>query len=253
MRQPGTLKVRGDDQHVGGLVTRRELVTRWRAVAAAAVTGHERSAAAEPVAAPDCLAQPQQTEGPYPVDERLARPDIRVDPVTGTVSAGIPLQLRLVLTQVTAAGTYEVLPGAQVEIWHCDAAGTCGDVRDPGSDSTVRTWLRGHQTSDAAGEVRFTTIYPGWYPGRAVHIQFSVRRPAANGRVDEFTSSLYFDDGVTDRVHSAAPYAARRGQRLLNERDMIFRERGTRLILPVVEADEGYSATYRVAMRPAAA
>ena len=67
---------------------------------------------------------------------------------------------------------------------------------------------------------------------------------------DEFTSQLYFPDELTDRVHAREPYAANKGQRLLNSRDMIFREGGTQLILPVVETEGGYAATYRIAMRP---
>jgi hypothetical protein len=51
-------------------------------------------------------------------------------------------------------------------------------------------------------------------------------------------------------VHAADPYAAKKGQRLLNSRDMIFREGGTQLILPVVEQGGVYAATYRSAMRP---
>jgi len=78
--------------------------------------------------------------------------------------------------------------------------------------------------------VAFTTIYPGWYPGRAVHIHFKIRVPAAEGRTDEFTSQLYFGDVLTDQVHARTPYSAQRGQRLLNERDMIFREGGTQLV-----------------------
>jgi protocatechuate 3,4-dioxygenase beta subunit len=83
-----------------------------------------------------------------------------------------------------------------------------------------------------------------------VHVHFKVRVPGANGMTDEFTSQLYFPDELTDRVHAAEPYAAHKGQRLLNTRDMIFREGATQLVLPVVENEKGYVATYRIAMRP---
>lgn len=53
--------------------------------------------------------------------------------------------------------------------------------------------------------------------------------PAAGGRTDQFTSQLYFSDELTDRVHALEPYAAHRGQRLLNSRDMTFREGGSQL------------------------
>ena len=51
-------------------------------------------------------------------------------------------------------------------------------------------------------------------------------------------------------MHAAAPYASKKGQRLLNTRDMIFREGGTKLVLPVVESGGGYGATFNIAMRP---
>jgi protocatechuate 3,4-dioxygenase beta subunit len=142
-----------------------------------------------------------------------------------------------------------VLPGAQVDIWHCDATGRYSDVSDRTADTRGQQFLRGYQVSDGDGVVRFATIYPGWYRGRAVHIHFKVRTPGENGGTDKFTSQLYFADELTDRVHTSEPYAANRGQRLLNTRDMIFREGGAQLILPVVEQAGRYAATFRIAMR----
>jgi protocatechuate 3,4-dioxygenase beta subunit len=251
-----------DDRPVGRTLSRRELVGLFGASFAAAATveavrgGFASNAAAgelpatAALAAQDCIAQPQQTEGPYFVDEHLKRADIRVDPSTGQASAGSPLELRLVVSTVTDAGACQALAGAQVDIWHCDALGVYSDVRDRFADTTGRRFLRGYQVTDETGQARFTTIYPGWYAGRAVHVHFKVRRPGPGGRTDEFTSQLYFDDALTDRVHAAPPYAAKKGQRLLNARDMIFREGGTKLILPVASSGSGYAATFRIAMRP---
>ena len=83
-----------------------------------------------------------------------------------------------------------------------------------------------------------------------MHIHFKVRVPGAGGRTDEFTSQPYFDDELTNRVHALEPYAANKGQRLLNSRDMIFREGGTQLLLPVDEEEGQFAATFRIAMRP---
>ena len=242
-----------DDHPVGRSLTRRELVALFGGSAAIAAVS-QRTAGQAPVAAfdqlpPDCVAQPQQTEGPFFVDEQLQRSDIRSDPATGKTTAGIPLELQLVLSQVTATGDCAVLSGAQVDIWHCDAAGVYSDVERRGG-TTRQKFLRGYQVTDAAGLVRFTTIYPGWYGGRAVHIHFKIRVPSAAGRTDEFTSQFYFRDELTDAVHAREPYSAHRGQRLVNSRDMIFREGGAQLVLPVVNDGEGYAATYRVAMGP---
>jgi protocatechuate 3,4-dioxygenase beta subunit len=137
-----------------------------------------------------------------------------------------------------------------VDIWHCDALGAYSDVEDRDTNTLGQQFLRGYQISDKEGNVRFTTIYPGWYRGRALHVHFKVRVPGANNVTDEFTSQLYFSDELTDRVHAAEPYAAHKGQRLLNSRDLIFREGATQLVLPIVETEAGYAATYRIAMRP---
>ncbi len=241
-----------DDQPVGRLLSRREALALFgaSAVSLAPSAGATTSAADPVLAVVDCIAQPEQTEGPFFVDEALERADIRFDPSTRKVSAGASLALQFVLSRVTADGACAVLRGAKVDIWQCDALGLYSDVQDRRNDTRGQQFLRGYQVSDTDGIVRFTTIYPGWYAGRAVHIHFKVRTPGDNGRTDEFTSQLYFQDELTDRVHAGEPYAAKKGQRLLNARDMIFREGGTQLLLPVVEGGGGYSATYRIAMRP---
>jgi protocatechuate 3,4-dioxygenase beta subunit len=242
-----------DDQSVGRLLSRRAALALFGASATASLGLRAQARAttdSRVLDTPDCVAQPEQTEGPYFVDKALERSDIRLDPATGRISPGAPLALQFVLSRVTPTGACAVLPGAQVDIWHCDASGRYSDIADRTADTRGHQFLRGYQVSDAQGLVRFTTIYPGWYRGRAVHIHFKVRTPGENGRTDEFTSQLYFADELTDRVHAAQPYAANRGQRLLNSRDMIFREGGTQLILPIVEAEDGYAATYRIAMRP---
>ena len=241
-----------DDRPVGRTLSRRAILGLFGASAASLAPGAmAKSRAVDPLLAmADCIAQPEQTEGPYFVGKALQRSDIRLDPSTGNVSAGAALALQFVLSKVMSSGACAVLPGAQVDIWHCDATGRYSDVSDRTADTRGHQFLRGYQVSDADGLVRFASIYPGWYRGRAVHIHFKVRTPGENGGTDEFTSQLYFPDELTDRVHASEPYASNRGQRLLNTRDMIFREGGTQLILPIVEQAGGYAATFRIAMRP---
>jgi protocatechuate 3,4-dioxygenase beta subunit len=242
-----------DDRPAGRLLTRRELVTLFGASAVAAMTHRvaSQSASSGPGGVvPSCIVRPQQTEGPYFVDERLLRSDIRSDPATGAISAGTPLDLRLTVSQVTANGMCLPLAGAQVDIWHCDAMGRYSDVRDRTFETTGQKFLRGYQITDAEGHVRFTTIYPGWYPGRAVHIHFKVRTGTTTAQATEFTSQFYFDEPLTDRVHAIRPYSAHSGQRLRNERDFIFQDGGKQLTLPVTEAHQGYAASFAIGMRP---
>jgi protocatechuate 3,4-dioxygenase beta subunit len=251
------MDMHNDDRPVGRTLSRREALALFGATATASlahgVRAHAIEHAGESLALADCVAQPEQTEGPYFVDHALERSDIRRDPASGRISAGAPLALQFVLSRVTPTGACAVLPGAQVDIWHCDALGVYSDVDDRDSNTGQHRgeqFLRGYQISDERGVVRFTTIYPGWYRGRAVHIHFKVRVRAGGTVTDEFTSQLYFPEELTDRVHAGEPYAAHKGQRLLNSRDMIFREGATQLVLPIVDAKQGYEATYRIAMRP---
>lgn len=162
---------------------------------------------------PLCVVTPELTEGPYVVDERLNRSDIRSDPTTGAVKEGIPLQLTLRVWQVSSAGCTP-LQGAMVDIWHCDALGVYSDVVDPQFNTRGQKFLRGYQVTDADGTVQFITIHPGWYQGRAVHIHFKVRSAAGATQSHECTSQFFFDEDLTDQVHAQGYMPARgSGQR----------------------------------------
>jgi protocatechuate 3,4-dioxygenase beta subunit len=248
------MSMRNDDAPVGRLVSRRELVALFGASAVTALAHRLSAQASVPGVAAQggasCVVSPQQTEGPYFVDERLLRSDVRSDPATGAVKPGAPLELELAVAQVTAAGGCAPLAGAIVDIWQCDAMGAYSDARDNGFNTVGQKFLRGYQVTNASGLVRFTTIYPGWYPGRAVHIHFKIRTAAGAAQAYEFTSQFYFDEAMTDRVHARGPYAAHTGRRTSNVADGIFREGGSQLILPVRESSQGYAASFNVAMRP---
>jgi protocatechuate 3,4-dioxygenase beta subunit len=198
-------------------------------------------------AAPGCVLTPEQTEGPYFVDVRLNRSDIRADvrsgPGAGVVAAGVPLALALRVLD-TGAGCRPVA-GALVDIWHCDAAGVYSDAVDPGFDSRGHTFLRGYQVSGSDGVLRFLTIYPGWYRGRAVHIHFKVRTSTGG----EFTSQLYFDEAVTDEAHAHAAYRGRTGRRLPNAADGIFRDGGSHLLLSPQRHGDGYAAAFDIGLK----
>src|SRR6476620_2519176 len=141
-----------DHRPLGRLLSRREAM-RWLGGGAAwLITGTmlARGSAASGES-PVCLFRPEQTEGPYFVDEELRRSDIRSDPATGGVKPVIPWALTVALSRADH-GRCEPLPGAQVDIWHCDALGIYSDVKDPAFDTTGRKFLRGYQLTDAQGE-----------------------------------------------------------------------------------------------------
>lgn len=195
---------------------------------------------------PPCIVRPEQMEGPYFVDERLHRSDIRSDPSDGSVKEGVPLQVAIRVHEIRE-NACAPLPNVMVDLWHCDAHGVYSDVRDDSFDTRGKKFLRGYQMTDATGTVRFLTIYPGWYPGRTVHLHFKVRTPPESRRGYEFTSQIYFDDALTDQVFAQAPYA--QGRRTKNHQDGIFNDGGTELMLPLTKEGEGYRGTFDIGLQ----
>ncbi len=205
-------------------------------------------AAANATALPSCIVRPELTEGPYFVDEKLNRSDIRTDTSNGAVSEGAPLTIAVLVSQINGSGCAP-LANAQVDVWHCDAAGVYSDASDPGFNTKGKTFLRGYQVTDANGMAKFVTIYPGWYSGRAVHIHFKIRTNPSGARGQEFTSQWFFDEALTDQVHAQAPYAAKGRRTLLNDGDGIYRQSGGQTILDVKPSGEGYAATFTIGLQ----
>lgn len=149
-----------------------------------------------------CTVTPSQTEGPYYVE---------LDKVRRDITEGRPGMPLLVALKVQEAGSCAPIANAAVDVWHCDAS---GDYSDGGA-----TFLRGTQVTDADGNVEFLTVYPGWYPGRTVHIHAKAHLDSRS----EFTTQLYFDDAVSDAVFATAPYNDRGKRSTTNVRDSIYR------------------------------
>jgi protocatechuate 3,4-dioxygenase beta subunit len=171
-----------------------------------------------------CVLTPELTEGPYYIAGEKLRRDIREG------HPGTPLALHLI---VRNASTCKPIKGAAVDIWHADAAGQYSGFS---SDSSSRTFLRGIQKTDKNGLALFTTIYPGWYQGRAVHIHVKVH---VGGSVVH-TGQLFFGDALTKAVYKAAPYASRGNPDLTNAQDSIFVNGGKSGLLAVKKSGAGY-------------
>jgi protocatechuate 3,4-dioxygenase beta subunit len=227
----------------GRVLSRREVVALLSLSSVALAGGRALAQTGRPV--PACVVRPQQTEGPYYVDARLDRSDIRSDPATGERRPGVVLDLAFNVSRLSGAGCGP-LAGAIVDVWHCDAQGAYSDVRDPGGSTVGQKFLRGYQTTGPNGVARFTTIYPGWYRGRAVHIHFKIR-PAAG---QEFTSQIYFDEAVNDRVFAQAPYIGAGHGRLRNDGDGLYRHGGRQLTVSPSPTGAGYGATFDIALGP---
>jgi protocatechuate 3,4-dioxygenase beta subunit len=216
---------------------------------AQAATPVAASPTAGAVISADCVVKPGLTEGPYFKDEKINRSDVRSDTSTGAVKPGLPLALSFVVSSI-ASQACTPLKGAQIDIWHCDAAGTYSDTSDPNWTSTVgQNYLRGYQLTDAQGKAAFTTIYPGWYRGRAVHIHFKIRTTGADGNAYEFTSQLFFDDTLSDQVFAQSPYAGKGTRGTRNSNDNIYQSGGSQLLLnPSGDTQKGFTASMSIAL-----
>ncbi|MGW2716563.1 intradiol ring-cleavage dioxygenase [Streptomyces sp. NPDC001492] len=211
---------------------------------AAVAAGRNGAAPARPAA--DCVLTPEQTEGPYYLDLETVRKDITEG------KAGVPLTLRV---KVIDTATCSALPGTAVDIWHCDALGVYSGYVAGGSTPDT-TFLRGVQLTDSGGVAEFTTIYPGWYVGRALHIHVKthVGGTVANGKYRgghvSHTGQLYFPETYNSRVAVLAPYRSNTATRTLNARDGIYRNGGssTLLTLTQVGSDLGKGVTGTVVL-----
>lgn len=181
----------------------------------------------------DCAAMPPETPGPFPangtadpsvlVDAGVVRRDIRSSFATGSATAeGVELTFELVVQDFAPGCT--AYPGAAVYLWHCDAPGRYSLYEDP---ITGEDYLRGVQVADAAGLVRFTSVFPGCYPGRWPHAHFEVyadEQAAVSGAAPVATSQLALPRDVCEQVYADARYGDSAGHlsRLSLERDGVF-------------------------------
>jgi protocatechuate 3,4-dioxygenase beta subunit len=256
--------VDNDDAQVGRILSRREVLALFGGSSVALLaacapggalvspsptsTAQQTSAAATaaataPAAAtalPSCIVRPALTEGPYFIDEKLDRSDIRSDPATGVVRPGAILNLNFLVSRVSGSAC-TTLSGAMVDVWQCDALGVYPGV----GNASGQKFLRGFQNTDASGSAKFVTIYPGWYQGRAVHIHFKIRPTSST----EFTSQLFFDDALSTQVFSQAPYSQKGTQGMTrNTSDSIYQQAAGKLSLNVTKTGDVYSATFDIGL-----
>jgi protocatechuate 3,4-dioxygenase beta subunit len=228
--------VDNDDRFIGQVLNRRE-VMRLLAATGVATCGAwggglfaragDRQAAPAGSPVPSCVVRPELDEGPFFLDQQLNRSDVRSDPASGVVSAGLPLMLNFELTQING-GRCAPLAGAVIDVWQCDAAGVYSGVSGLGQapQAAGGKALRGFQITDAGGVGRFTTSAPaGAY---------------------EFTSQLFFDDALTDQIHATAPYSARARRTTTNSNDGIFSRGGQTLMLAPTRQANALAATFAI-------
>ncbi|MFK0118551.1 intradiol ring-cleavage dioxygenase [Streptomyces sp. NPDC090994] len=207
--------------------------------------GAETDRTAPVAAAAVCTLTKELTEGPYYLDGALVRADLTED------KPGVPLEL--VLTVVDDA-TCAPLNEALVELWHCDALGEySGFVGNNGHQEPDNgTFLRGGILTGSDGVARISTIYPGWYRGRCVHIHVKVHTDVTltsdgsfSGGEELHTGQLFIDEAITTAVARVSPYSTNTVPRTTLAQDGIYGNGGAAAGLMTVtgSAAAGYTGS----------
>jgi protocatechuate 3,4-dioxygenase beta subunit len=138
-----------------------------------------------------CMVLGKKTEGPCTEAADQVRKDISEG------YSGIPMRLALRFLDASC----KPLVGAKIKVWHTHLAGSYSGntpnnamcLKDQ-ADSK-KHYFRGAQTTDAGGVVAFDSCFPGWYPGRTIHIHITVTLQGKS-----FTSQVIFDQALTDDI-----------------------------------------------------
>jgi len=174
-----------------------------------------------------CVLAPEVTEGPYY--------HIEAHPLRQNI-AGLQDGLLLLLdVGVIDVETCKPLPNVLVDIWHANSTGYYSGHPAPHPDNAGKkpategprrgllppyprtdqeNWLRGAWPTDRNGVAQFTTIYPGYYTGRATHIHAKVfsdwtaikeDNTFKAGRLSH-VGQFYFDEELNVALDKMYPY-----------------------------------------------
>ncbi|KIM78949.1 hypothetical protein PILCRDRAFT_581034 [Piloderma croceum F 1598] len=224
-----------------------------------------------------CVLTPEATEGPYFIHEELLRTDLTDG------QDGLPLLLDIGVMDVT---TCTPLENALVDVWHCNATGIYSGfiASEPSNVGTGNTTSLGTQTSMSSGSampsgtmsmggggggssvvtdqetfgrgayptnsnglVEFSTIFPGFYGGRSVHIHTAVLTnytTNVNGTIGQEAGSIrhigqvFFEESWTEMVVATTPYSQETTMRTTNDEDSVY----------ATENTAGYNATAQLSL-----
>ncbi|QHV98607.1 dioxygenase family protein [Spirosoma endbachense] len=191
----------------------------------------------------NCSVTPSETEGPFPtkVPANFVRKDIRDD------RTGVAFTVNITIKNSNSSCA--VLAGALVDIWHCDKDGYYSEYGGSGMQSvnfTTVDFLRGRQTTDANGLVSFTSIFPGWYSGRAPHIHVHIYSSTGKSLL---VTQIAFPYDIANTVYTTAQsYGYTKGsQDTKNESDNVFSDGFTTELATVSGSiSAGYILTHTI-------
>ncbi|KAJ5873146.1 hypothetical protein N7455_003689 [Penicillium solitum] len=194
---------------------------------------------------------PETSNGPYFYPQsQILRQDIREG------QPGLPLSLEIGVIDID---TCEPLEDVLVDIWHCNATGSYSsftglspntpflDLYANKTDGKTinlhdglpdlswlatdnSTWLRGMWPTDKHGVTSFTTIFPGFYIERAIHIHAQVHTNwtvGSNGTVIHgpivSTGQIFIDEALEKQIMALEPYVNHTEiERVKNDADGIY-------------------------------
>ena len=226
---------------------------------AACGAGGSTSSSASSSSAASAGEIPDETAGPYPGDgsngpdvleqSGIVRSDIRSSfgEYSGTAE-GVPMTLELTVSDLANGGV--PFEGVAVYVWHCTREGGYSLYSSGIED---QNFLRGVQVADAAGLVRFTSIFPACYDGRWPHVHVEVYPDQAaitDSANAVATSQLALPQDVCEAVYATAGYEASVGNlsRVSLSGDNVFGDDGGAGQLATVTGDVTGGYTVRLAV-----
>ena len=209
----------------------------------AAVLGHGKTGD-ELTDDQDCIPSPRETKGPFPnkTPSQLVKANIKAD------RTGIALLINLTIQDKN--NNCRPLPGAIVDIWHCDKDGYYSEYGDhpmQRKDLSGEHYLRGRQTADEKGRVSFLSVYPGWYSGRAPHVHLEIFSSSGTSLL---VTQLAFPENISKQVYTSTLYADHGQADTSNTRDGVFRDSLTDQLATVTgNTSDGYTLTKAIVVK----
>ncbi len=188
-----------------------------------------------------CSVTNSETEGPFPTKSPA---DYAINNIVSD-RTGTPLTVKVYIRNVNASCA--IIKDAIVDIWHCDAAGNYSEYGGTGMQSTNYTtvhFLRGRQVTDANGQAAWTSIFPGWYSGRAPHIHVHVYNSAGKSLL---VTQIAFPQDICNTVYAQGAYKSHGLQDTTNATDNVFGDGVTNEMSTVTgSVSAGYVLTHTV-------
>jgi protocatechuate 3,4-dioxygenase beta subunit len=199
----------------------------------------------EAVAADGCTVSPTETEGPFPTHT----PSLweRTDITDGRT--GIPFTINITIQNKN--GSCTAFENAIADIWHCDKDGNYSEYGGSGMQPTNYTtvnFLRGRQVTNADGLASFTSIFPGWYTGRATHIHVHIYNATGTSLLVTQISFPEGDNSAVEQVNAATGYGYTKGMNgyTYNDEDNVFSDDSNDIELSSVtgSVEDGFTLTH---------